>query len=214
MTTKYTREVLEPLVKSSTSVTQVMKGLGLKLAGGNHSHISMVITGFGLDTSHFKGQGYLRGTQSPWRTPWEGVLVNDPYNGRRDSPSRLRRALIESGVQYVCKECSQIPVWNGKPLCLQVDHIDGNPVNNVRENLRFICPNCHTQTDNFGRLNSKVPRKVSVPRGPHRGPRPDRRKVDYDAVRLRYAEVGVATNVGEEFGISSVMVKKIVRSTE
>jgi hypothetical protein len=160
MITKYTREVLEPLVKSSTSVTQVMKGLGLKLAGGNHSHISKIISDLGLDTSHFTGQAHLRGKPSQWKTPSAQVLVSDRYNGRKDSTSRLRGALTESGVPYICKECNQPPEWNGKPLRLQVDHIDGNPVNNVRENLRFLCPNCHTQTSNFGVLNSKTHRST------------------------------------------------------
>lgn len=214
---KYTQEALEPLVKAHTSVKQVMQALGLKFTGGGHGHLTRVIRGLGLDTSHFTGQGYLRGVPSPNKRPWQDVLVMDLHKGRRESPAKLRWALEESGVPYVCKECGQIPVWNGKPLRIQVDHIDGNPVNNVRENLRFICPNCHTQTATFGVLNSKVPRKEKVVRGPwggSRGPQPHRRKVDYDAVRLRYAEVGIATIVGEEFGISGVMVKKIVRSTE
>lgn len=157
MYTKYTRELLEPIVRKSTSIFQVVRELGLKPAGGNHSHISKIISKLGLDTSHFTGQAHLRGKPSQWKTPSAQVLVLDRYNGRKDSSFRLRRALIESGVLYVCAECNQLPEWNGKPLCLQVDHIDGNPVNNVKENLRFLCPNCHTQTSNFGVLNS-IPR--------------------------------------------------------
>ena len=49
-----------------------------------------------------------------------------------------------------CFECGQLPEWNGKPLTLQLDHIDGNSDNNLLSNLRLLCPNCHTQTHTFG----------------------------------------------------------------
>lgn len=50
----------------------------------------------------------------------------------------------------LCSECGLGPVWNEKPLTLQLDHIDGNSDNNYPSNLRLLCPNCHTQTDTHG----------------------------------------------------------------
>lgn len=52
-------------------------------------------------------------------------------------------------ISYICSECGNDDKYNGKPLTLYLDHIDGNPVNNVLENLRFLCPNCHSQTDTY-----------------------------------------------------------------
>ena len=49
-----------------------------------------------------------------------------------------------------CCECGHTDVWNNKPLVLQLDHVDGNSDNNHPDNLRLLCPNCHTQTDTFG----------------------------------------------------------------
>ena len=49
-----------------------------------------------------------------------------------------------------CSECGQEGTWNNKPLVLQLDHIDGDSDNNHPNNVRLLCPNCHTQTENFG----------------------------------------------------------------
>lgn len=54
-----------------------------------------------------------------------------------------------------CSVCGLGKEWNGKPITLQVDHIDGNSDNNTLENLRLICPNCHTQTETFCQRNHK-----------------------------------------------------------
>lgn len=54
--------------------------------------------------------------------------------------------MIESGVEKACAECGTGPVWRGARLCLAVDHIDGDWLNNLLGNLRFLCPNCHSQT--------------------------------------------------------------------
>lgn len=55
-----------------------------------------------------------------------------------------------------CAECGQGIVWNGKSLTLQVDHIDGDRSNNNLNNLRLLCPNCHTQTDTYGGRKNKI----------------------------------------------------------
>ena len=50
---------------------------------------------------------------------------------------------------YKCQLCSNEGVYNGKPLSLQIDHIDGKASNNNPSNLRLLCPNCHSQTETF-----------------------------------------------------------------
>ena len=69
--------------------------------------------------------------------------------GGCSEPSTLKKFLVECDGE-VCTECGQLPLHNGKALTLQIDHIDGNSDNNMPENLRLLCPNCHTQTETYG----------------------------------------------------------------
>lgn len=52
-----------------------------------------------------------------------------------------------------CEICGQPPTWNGQPLSLELDHIDGDLDHNTRDNLRVVCPHCHTQTAHYGSKN-------------------------------------------------------------
>lgn len=63
-----------------------------------------------------------------------------------------QRKVLTSLRGYNCEVCG-ISDWNGKKLVLQVDHINGDPYNHDANNLRLICPNCHSQTDTFAGAN-------------------------------------------------------------
>lgn len=69
----------------------------------------------------------------------------------------IRKYLAEDRG-YKC-ECCNIKEWNNKPITLQVDHIDGNPGNHKPNNVRLVCPNCHSQQDNWGAKNKGSGRK-------------------------------------------------------
>lgn len=116
------------------------------------AYIKTRVTLMGLDTSHFQGKGWGKGLHSPnkQRLAPAQILQRQPPGKMRTRRSQLLRALIEIGVPYQCAECSQGPEWNKKPLDIQIDHIDGDSLNNQRENLQFLCPNCHTQTPTYG----------------------------------------------------------------
>ena len=142
---KYTKQLLESLVKKSLSVAQVIKGLGLNQAGGTHSHISRRIKEYNIDTSHFLGQGINRGKSTSNKIHYKKILVLRKKGYRRDA-YKLRRALIESGREYKCVDCGNKGIWNKKPVRLQVDHKNRNWLDDREKNLEFRCPNCHSQT--------------------------------------------------------------------
>jgi len=81
------------------------------------------------------------------------VSLDDIINNKvKFNSSYLRIRLINDGVlKNECAECSNNGIWNGKPITLEIDHINGDNNDNRLENLRVLCPNCHSQTPTFRR---------------------------------------------------------------
>ncbi len=156
---KYTRELLAPAVKANISVAGVMREMGVKQwSGGTHNLLVERIKEYRLDTSHFLGQASNRGKShvgGPDKKHWKEVLVLRKQDLQREKTLRLRRAMIESGKPHQCAMCSLPPVWKGKPLMLPIDHKNGNNWDNRKRNVRFLCPNCHSQTETFGRAKKR-----------------------------------------------------------
>lgn len=76
----------------------------------------------------------------------EEVFVKNSYYARH---LIKRRILEQSLLEYICAECGNKGDHNGRPLTLQLDHINGEGQDHRIENLRFLCPNCHSQTDTY-----------------------------------------------------------------
>lgn len=172
---KYTKELLEPIIKECVSVAGVLRKLGKeKLCGGTHTYLSKKIKNLGIDTSHFLGKKANCGSNHKGnKKPWQEILVIR-QNDRRENAFRLRRALVESGRKYECEKCERHE-WMGKTLILEVDHINRDWLDNRIENIRFLCPNCHSQclgynnsknqTELFATKGSMVSRKASKVNG-------------------------------------------------
>jgi hypothetical protein len=80
------------------------------------------------------------------KTDINNILVENSTFNRCHLKDRL---IKEKLLDYICAICSNTGIWQGKPLSLQLDHINGINNDNRIENLRFLCPNCHAQTDTF-----------------------------------------------------------------
>ncbi|MFE7192078.1 HNH endonuclease signature motif containing protein [Kitasatospora sp. NPDC057541] len=145
----YTRELLQEAVDASHSVAGVVRHLRLRQAGGTQAHIGRRIKALGIDTSHFTGQAHSRGKRSARRLSPEDVLVQRPPDAKRLPGSRIRLALAELGRPELCAGCGTGPEWRGRPLTLEVDHVNGDWSDNRPDNLRLLCPNCHAVTDTY-----------------------------------------------------------------
>ena len=84
------------------------------------------------------------------------IWCQELFAGRISAASeKIKNHLYAAGLKKNVCECCGISEWNGKSISCQLHHIDGNSQNNTLENLQILCPNCHTQTDNYGSKNAK-----------------------------------------------------------
>lgn len=144
-------EMLREIVPREYTTAAVVRALGLEVSGPRHRAVNDAIERLGLDVSHFRGQGHLRGSASTTRlAPGEILRFRPDQQYRRDS-TRVRRAMLDAGVRELCDKCGTGPEWYGEKMTLEVDHVNGDFRDNRLENLRLLCPNCHATTNNYCR---------------------------------------------------------------
>lgn len=156
---KWTDDQFISAVSSSKSYAEVIKKLGLKPAGSNYETVKSKIKELNLNTSHMTGQGWNVKLKFVPNTaqPLSEILVK---NSTFKSTFNLKNRLLKEGLkEHKCEICKQTE-WLGKPIPLELHHIN-NVKNDLRiENLQILCPNCHAQTDNYrGKQKGKSAQK-------------------------------------------------------
>lgn len=144
---------LQKLLNESNGYSDLLRKIGLCSKGGNPQTLKKIINEWQLDESQLdinRSKLYQRCQEKSiqkQRRSLEDVLCNKvPFE---HSAFLLKRLVTEGYKEYRCEECG-ISEWQNKPISLQLHHKDGNHKNNKLDNLQVLCPNCHTQTDNYG----------------------------------------------------------------
>lgn len=148
---QYSKEELENIVKSSNNLREVILKLGYSTAGGSNSAtVKNRIQKYNIDTSHFtSNKGTIR-------------TVENIFIENSTATQKVMRDWYIKGEysEYKCSICGQEPEWQGKPLTLILDHINGHNTDHRLENLRWVCPNCNQQLDTTGYKKMRVKEKL------------------------------------------------------
>jgi 5-methylcytosine-specific restriction endonuclease McrA len=140
---KWTIEQLKQAVKSSPSYRQVLMKLNLVEAGGNYEQIKKYIKEHKLSIKHFKGKAWNKGLRyigTPIRPLKDILKKNSSFQS-----FKLKTRLFNAGLKpQHCEECGWAEESKDGYLPLELGHINGDRHDNRLENLRILCPNCHS----------------------------------------------------------------------
>lgn len=158
-----TKEKLQELLDNSSNFREVLSFFELDTRSGNHATLYRRVKDDLLDLTKLNQNRKLWKSNSQKgkckNTIPENILFapNSSHCG-----SVLKKRIIKDKlIPYICSECNLDPIWNGKPLTLDLDHINGINNDNIIKNLRFLCPNCHSQTQTFkGKSEKRRKREI------------------------------------------------------
>ncbi|MCH8987108.1 HNH endonuclease [Patescibacteria group bacterium] len=139
----WTIEQLKEAVRTSPSRRQVLVKLGLRSAGGNYAQLKQYIKEYNLSTDHFKGKAWNKGMKFPHapKIHLKEILVK----GSTYQSFKLKNRLFQDELKPKhCEECGWAQSTSDGYLPLELDHINGDRMDNRLENLRILCPNCHS----------------------------------------------------------------------
>jgi len=238
---KYNEAEAREAVKVSRSYSEVLRRLGMRPAGGNHSLLrNWVDDVWQIPTDHFDAGGASIQNLHREPIPLAEVLVE----GSTYSRSNLKHRLFANGLkERRCERCGQGELWRGNSMSLILDHINGVPDDNRIENLQIVCPNCAATLDTHcGRKNRRPParrpckhcgKQFTVKYRKHRycsrscgtrwdrtilrgKPNPASRKASRPPYRQLLSEIEATSYlaVGRKYGVSDNAVRKWVRFYE
>lgn len=197
---KLSDEQFVELLKKSSTISEVLFKLGYTVKGNSwgYSQVKRRMDDLNLDYSIFKGKSAVIKTDRLNNVKKEDILKENCKHQR----TVLRRYVIKNNlIPYKCAICG-CTEWQGKTLSLELDHINGINNDNRLENLRFLCPNCHSQTSTYGSRNQQLnSSEYDIP--------DDLRKMVED----KYDEIKSVKKVSSILGIRRCVVTKIVNES-
>ena len=170
------------LLNKSKSMREVIISLGLSPNGsGGYRYVKDKLIKFGLEIPKYN------------------------YYGDGASRQKIKNRIIKNELlKYECSVCRNDGNWNGIKLSLHLDHINGVNNDNRICNLRFLCPNCHSQTDTYGGKSNKK-EKIKKDR-PRKVVRPNKETLIKDVEENGYSATG------RKYGVSDNAIRKWLNS--
>ena len=197
---KLSDEQFVELLKKSSTISEVLFKLGYTVKGNSwgYSQVKRRMDDLNLDHSIFKGKSAIIKTTKLNNIKKEDILKENCKHQR----TVLRRYIIKNNlIPYKCAICG-CTEWQGKTLSLELDHINGINNDNRLENLRFLCPNCHSQTSTYGSRNQQL-----------NNSKYDISEELRNIVEKKYNEVKNVKKVSSILGIRRCVVTKIVNES-
>jgi hypothetical protein len=201
---------LKEAIDNSTCMIDVCRYLDIPYRGRTNNTVRYQASLQGLSLDHFDSKkaqmrGILAYHAGRSYTQDEVLIINSECDAT--TVKRWARKIIPSTN---CNICNIQPQWNGKQLTLQLDHINGNTKDNRVENLRWICPNCHSQTDTYCGKKSWKKKASELNPNWRKEPRINTRKVDRPT--REELEILIQHNswvsLGKRYGLTDTSIKK------
>lgn len=197
---KLTDKEFIDLVKSSLNTSEVLFKLGYSTVGNSWGYSQIKQR---MQELNLTGQDFRRKSVITELNEQNKLAIDELFCENSKHPRNIlrRRIIADKLIPYKCAICG-ITEWQGKNLSLELDHINGINNDNRLENLRFLCPNCHSQTDTYGSKNKKIIEK------------------DYDIpaelkdeIISKYAELKNQKRVSEELNVKLKVVKEVIKNS-
>lgn len=142
-------------VENSFSIRGVLIKLGVAPHGGSYKTFYLRVNKLNIDFSHFTGKAYMKGKHNNHvkKIPLDKLLVVN--SDKVLSVFHKQRIIDEGLLENKCIKCGLKDIWNNESIVLHIDHINGDHFDHRIENLRMLCPNCHSQTITYCAKNKK-----------------------------------------------------------
>ena len=190
------------LIRNSSNKAEVLFKLGYSVEGNSWGYtlLRKRMEELHIDGTEFKGKSGMKNLVNKTIEKEEDILCKNSNHTR----AVIRRYIIKNNIiPYKCAKCGNTGEWQGEPLSLQLDHINGNCTDHRKENLRWLCPNCHSQTETHGSKNqtytsTRITKQFDIT--------PELKEL----VIEKYKQLGNRKTVSKELNITESAVKYIL----